>query len=199
MERPIGTITVRSGGTQIEIHNTANTEPAAAGARPRALSLTRSQKRLALAGVVALSLIASVVWWAFGLGSWALLPPILSLLAIVIGSRALGRQPLEDPANADDLARTRGLRVAAVLSTSDEPLTVEGLAVRLSWTEDAVVGGLKQLQQEGRLVEDLDLDTGHWNYRLTTEDDDIAVPRRALPLSERATELATALVEVEEQ
>lgn len=66
----------------------------------------------------------------------------------------------------NDVNSVRATRLAAVLSTAGRPMTVEALAKTLTWTSEAVVSGLRVLENDGRLFEDLDLDSGHWVYRL---------------------------------
>lgn len=117
------------------------------------------------------------------------LPGLLfgSGVTFVLGRRA-GKQALLPPSAEDtELARTRGTRVAALLSTCTAPSTVEQIAQTLAWTEDAAVMGLRYLVGQGRAVEDLDVESGHWTYALARPDDE-RVPAAALPLEDRAKE-----------
>lgn len=58
--------------------------------------------------------------------------------------------------------RTR--RVHAVLARGTT--TFEGLLAQLRWTDRALVETLVAMKESGALVEDLDLDSGEWVYRL---------------------------------
>lgn len=133
---------------------------------------------LAAVSVVAL-LVTGLVQNPFSVG---VLPPLLGVTtgSAVMARRAGGGASGLAPAK---LRAMRATRIAALLSTTSEPITVERIATLLGWTEPAVVTGLGHLVREGRAHEDLDLSSGHWVYSLLPH----AAPhdRAALPISER--------------
>lgn len=200
VQRPIAKIVIHGGNTRVEYRGYGG-DPAAPKTAPKrqTKSLTVGQKRLAMYGFFLLSVLAAAALWRMGAGAWSLLPPALCLLLIAAGLKLLASRTPQAAAykDGDRVAETRGLRVAAALSASDRALTVEDLATCLVWTEDAVIGGLQRLEEEGRLIEDLDLDSGHWNYGLKTEDDEPGPPSHALPLAERVREVAKAEIQAE--
>lgn len=142
----------------------------------------------------AVALVVTLVFGAVGLFTgfafW-LLFPLLAGTALTAGSFALGLLA-GDQAIAlltdenEQLLETRSTRLAALLSTEKEPLYIETIESKLGWTEDAVVSGIKRLVEEGRVVEDLDLEDGRWHYRLATADDQSnEVPKTALAIEDR--------------
>ncbi len=86
--------------------------------------------------------------------------------------------PKGDPA----VTAERGRRVRKLLAQSGQS-TFEQLLARLRWTEAALVQTLVALKDAGLLVEDLDLDTGEWVYRLHGGDE--MGTRASLTLAER--------------
>ncbi|MFW5968645.1 MAG: hypothetical protein ACOCV2_14060 [Persicimonas sp.] len=145
----------------------------------------------ALAGVLALAAI-------FGFGQvyaalsditsvWRLTPlvPIPGLLAasaVAFWRGATGAKRAEGPpADHSD-------RLIEHLAGRLEPASVEELVDELDWREQEVVRGLKAATERDLVVEDLDLDTGHWTYTTSPRGDE-KTPRRALPIDERAKRL----------
>jgi len=74
--------------------------------------------------------------------------------------------PKGDPAVM--LERCR--RVRALLGQLGQS-TFEVLLARLRWTEAALLQTLVEMKDAGQIVEDLDLDTGEWIYRLAGGDE----------------------------
>ncbi len=64
----------------------------------------------------------------------------------------------------------RGRRVVAVLAQLGQA-TFETLLGRLRWTEQALIETLVHMKEGSVIVEDLDLDTGEWVYRMQVGDD----------------------------
>ena len=124
----------------------------------------------------------------------ALFPTALCLLlgtsTLFLAQMATGTA---GPELLSSVEATRSARLAALLSTEREPITIETIRTRIGWTEDAIVSGLSGLQRAGRLEEDLDLDSGHWNYRLKQSIDTEEIPKHALPLRERVALAEDAL------
>jgi hypothetical protein len=63
----------------------------------------------------------------------------------------------------------RGRRVHALLARGGSA-TFERLLAQLRWTERALVETLVAMKDSGTVVEDLDLDTGEWVYRVSGGD-----------------------------
>ncbi len=90
----------------------------------------------------------------------------------VIGMRKLMRPavarppaPSTDPAVMAERAR----RVMAVLGHAG-PSTFERILAQLRWTDKALVETLVALRDSGAVIEDLDLDSGEWVYRVSEMD-----------------------------
>lgn len=85
---------------------------------------------------------------------------------------------------AIDLERAKRLR--AVIEDEQRALTVEELISRLGWREAAVVSGLKAGVDSALIVEDLNVETGHWCYEAAPDpEEERRRSRQALPLDER--------------
>lgn len=84
-----------------------------------------------------------------------------------------GRGPEEmralPPSSSEAVIAERSRRVYAHLERSGTA-TFEGLAAALRWTESALLETLVAMKDSGHLVEDLNLETGEWFYRLQTTD-----------------------------
>lgn len=86
-----------------------------------------------------------------------------------LGVRKLQRDHAEPAAPALSpqrraLLHERSRRTAAVLSQG--AVTFDHLMTQLRWTEQALVETLAFMKEGNLVVEDLDLDTGEWVYRL---------------------------------
>ncbi len=91
--------------------------------------------------------------------------------------------------SANPVKRTRELRIEAMLSTEQSPVTIERIARGLGWTEGAVVDGLQGLVAKQRVVEDLDLESGDWTYAIPHLQRALdVVKQRAMPVEERAAQ-----------
>jgi hypothetical protein len=88
----------------------------------------------------------------------------VALLAWFLARRVDGVR--KDGNGVDDESVLK-LRMARVVEVLDEGLSVEDVQRRLGWTEKAVVSTLHALVKDGRVVEDLDLENGHWIYRVS--------------------------------
>ena len=99
----------------------------------------------------------------------------------------------------EEVLTARGLRIAALLSRETLPLTVEEIATKLKWAEEAVITGLARLVREERVHEDLNVDSGQWAYVLQAKPVDSGEDRqRILPIAEREAALRMALDEDDE-
>lgn len=96
-----------------------------------------------------------------------------------------------DPPSMDALASERSERLAGHLSERGAPASVEELMDELGWREEAVVRGLSAGVDRSLIEEDLDLDTGHWNYAAVPASSDERPARRAMPVEERANFLTS--------
>jgi hypothetical protein len=83
---------------------------------------------------------------------------------------ALVPPALPAPQGDPSVARERGRRVRMLLGQTGQS-TFEQLLAKLRWTEAALVQTLVALKDAGQVVEDLDLDTGEWVYRLQSSDE----------------------------
>jgi hypothetical protein len=104
---------------------------------------------------------------------------------VFLGARKLGRAaspppPAALPPSRQALMHERSRRMHAMLQ--EGPATFERIVARLRWTEAAVLETLVFMKDEGLVVEDLDLDTGEWIYRLQENDYGTA---RGMTLDER--------------
>jgi hypothetical protein len=88
------------------------------------------------------------------------------------------------------VARERGRRIRSVMAATQGQWTHDDLRARLGWTEDAVVEGMLHLRETGQIVEDLDLETGKWVYRLQESDGSTAGSSMTLSLDDRVRRLA---------
>ena len=77
---------------------------------------------------------------------------------------------LPAPKGDPSVLAERGRRVRKLLAQSGQS-TFEPLLARLRWTEAALVQTLIALKDAGQIVEDLDLDSGEWVYRLQSGDE----------------------------
>lgn len=125
---------------------------------------------ISVSGALVLSglLLFGKSWW------WGVPVPGLLTIGIVMGLFAVHfrKQMTVDrsqPADSEGLLNERKKRVLAVLSSNSEPLSVAELRLRLGWTEEALVTALAALVAEQQVIEDLDLETGHWNYGISHE------------------------------
>ena len=70
------------------------------------------------------------------------------------------------------LLAERSRRLRSILSGPDIPgagVTFEHLVRATRWVQDAVLSTLLAMKNSGEVIEDLDLDTGQWVYRLSGE------------------------------
>jgi len=106
-------------------------------------------------------------------------------------------EPAQEAAE-EDLVAVRAERIKAALSSYDDALTVEAIEHNLGWTEVAVVTGLRSLVDQGMVIEDLDLDSGLWTYRLVGDGPvGSPPPRTALSIHDREAALAEQREEIE--
>ncbi len=149
-------------------------------------------------GVGVIASLAAASLLVVGLLQW--LPMIIAItipgLCILgcggcLGYRHLtraGLDPFESPGEARE-ALEHMERLVGRLDEAASPLTVEELQTRLDWSESKVVSTLKRAIDRGRVLEDLDVDSGHWTYQIDRSEalgDDV---REALPVDERAERL----------
>ena len=120
-------------------------------------------------------------------------PPLAGVaLGCGLVARRMGRLPAKSTANVPDHVMTlRTSKIAALLASAKEPVSVEWIAESLGWTETAVVTGLRSLVEADRVQEDLDVDSGHWTYVLADSDSDLA-SRKSMPVAERERALLEA-------
>ncbi len=137
------------------------------------------------------ALIAMTVLAASGAGGFAMFAMGgLLLWSVAQVRRASKMAPPPEPDPADSvfgtavLGKTRADRIAHALATSSRPVTMEELGAYLKWTPDAVAHGLQTLVERGELIEDIDFDTGQWNYAV----EDSAAARRGAPPSKPSLE-----------
>lgn len=144
---------------------------------------------LAIAGALGALLMPGVGFFGtIALGSMFTLGGGLAFLGLRKLSRrgsvpALGAPaaaPAMLPPSRARLMVERSRRLAAVLDHG--PSTFERLVATLRWTETAVLEALVYMKEAGVVVEDLDLDTGEWIYRLQDADFGTA---RSLTLEDR--------------
>ncbi len=88
--------------------------------------------------------------------------------------------------SAREVFEERGRRVRTLMSSSGGDWTFDRLRTRLGWTEQAVVTALLHLRDSGQIIEDLNLETGKWVYRL--QDPDLVGPAASgmMSLDDRA-------------
>jgi hypothetical protein len=98
----------------------------------------------------------------------------LRKLARGAGAGAAASPPAMLPPARQQLMAERSRRMKAVLDGG--PSTFERIAAALRWTETAVLETLVYMKDAGVVVEDLDLDTGEWIYRLQDTDFGAAGP-----------------------
>lgn len=111
--------------------------------------------------------------------------------------RQLEAEPARE-AIEEDVVAVRAERITAALSSYDDPLTVEAIEHNLGWTEVAVVTGLRSLVDQGNVVEDLDLESGLWTYRLVGDGPvGSPPPRTALSIHDREAALVRQREEIE--
>lgn len=128
------------------------------------------------AGIVAIGAVVASV--AGGLVATAIAGSMITIgggVALLGVLKRKGRAPQPVPARALPPASStaviaeRSRRVATVLEQTGRA-TFERLAARLRWTEPALLETLMAMTESGHLVEDLDLETGEWFYRLQATD-----------------------------
>jgi hypothetical protein len=73
------------------------------------------------------------------------------------------------PASSASVIAERARRVGGLLDRGGD-YTFERLLAQLRWTEPALLETLVAMKEAGRVIEDLDLETGEWVYRSTTTD-----------------------------
>jgi hypothetical protein len=143
---------------------------------------------LATGGVALLWLVGSLP--TVGL---LLLPGLVTMgvggLGGALHLRRSGLEWLEAPEEARREAE-RTERIVDVLEEADAPLTVEELRERLEWGEQETVSALRRAVENGRVLEDLDIEGDHWTYEPASNDalNDDEV-RAALPIEERDARL----------
>ena len=96
---------------------------------------------------------------------------LLSMAALFLAirrKRPESSQEATEEISLSQVAIERRTRVFNLLSSADEPMTVERLQEELKWTEEALLSALRALLAQERITEDLDLDSGHWVYQLAT-------------------------------
>jgi hypothetical protein len=84
------------------------------------------------------------------------------------GGAAASTGPAMLPPSRQQLMTERARRMRAVLERG--PSTFERITATLRWTESAVLETLVFMKDAGVVIEDLDLDTGEWIYRLQDND-----------------------------
>ncbi|MBA2660898.1 MAG: hypothetical protein H0U74_01270 [Bradymonadaceae bacterium] len=153
--------------------------------------LSATQLQL-LSGLAALLALLSVLLGLFSALSWLALVPlpglgVMAILALVLAQRARRRPVVGSEAG---VLTTRKARLLGLMSATQTHHRVEELQDALGWTAAAVVTTLQALVEEQQVVEDLDLETGHWNYLANSAQWqlDLADPR-SLPIAERALAL----------
>lgn len=126
---------------------------------------------LAIAGAIGAFLLPGVGFFGtVALGSMFTLGGGLAFL----GMRKLAASPPQTalppalPPSKQALQIERSRRLRPVLEAG--PATFERIAGTLRWTETAVLETLVFMKEAGAVVEDLDLDTGEWIYRLQEND-----------------------------
>ena len=84
------------------------------------------------------------------------------------------------------MLRARAERLLAQLEPGESP-TLDELADRLGWSEEATASGLAVAVQRGELIEELDVERGAWTYRASPA---AAVPE---PLTTESPALRSAM------
>ncbi len=111
-----------------------------------------------LAGAgVALGSVLTGAMWGMAIGAFGLL--------LLGGARAPERnQKLLQ--KLDQVRSERAKRIMQLFRVLDFPPTVEQIATRLRWKENAVIDGLRELVESGAVIEDIHFETGEWTYAL---------------------------------
>ena len=144
------------------------------GSRVSAGKLVSGGLALAIAGALGALLIPGVGFFGtVALGSMFTLGGGLAFLGLRKLSRGSGSGAAAAaapvlPPSRQQLMAERSRRMTAVLEGG--PSTFERLTTALRWTETAVLETLVFMKEAGIVVEDLDLDTGEWIYRLQDND-----------------------------
>jgi len=127
---------------------------------------------LALAGIGGLLAALNPIGFvgAVLFGSMMTLGGGIAILGGLKRASALAPPALPAPQGDPSVARERGRRVRMLLGQTGQS-TFEQLLGKLRWTESALVQTLVALKDAGQIVEDLDLDTGEWVYRLQPGDE----------------------------
>lgn len=150
---------------------------------------SRSYRALAAASAavaVAVVLVSALVPLSL-LSMVAIVATIPSLAGIAVASAVVARRRSvleEAPDIPDEVLQLRASQIVAALGAADRPVSVEWLMESLTWTESAVVTGLRHLVEEDRVREELDIETGQWTYEYVTRADELA-SRQALPVAAR--------------
>jgi hypothetical protein len=108
-------------------------------------------------------------------------------LAILGGLKRVGSAmppALPAPQGDPSLLAERGRRVRRLLGELGQS-TFEQLLSRLRWVESVLLQTLVAMKDAGQVVEDLDLDTGEWVYRLQSGDE--MGTRASMMLADRQT------------
>lgn len=104
-----------------------------------------------------------------GLPVWGGLVTMGGGLVFLGGRKArMGRPPPPRALSASEVAvvQERARRVRARILKGEGEYTFERLVGELRWTDEAVLSALLHMRDTGDIIEDLNLDTGQWVYRL---------------------------------
>jgi hypothetical protein len=97
----------------------------------------------------------------------ALWASVIGFLGISMLRGALSRADnLKLLAKQEQIATDRARHIESVLRVFDYPLTVEEIARKIGFTNEAVIEGLHALVTESKVTEDVHLETGEWTYAL---------------------------------
>ncbi len=134
---------------------------------------------------------------AFWSSAFLFFIPLPGLLILTLGAfiMALRSPPDSRPDEVDlsEVATTRRTRIFTHLQKAKRPLTIEALQRDLQWTEEALLKALQGLLNQGRITEDLDLQSGHWVYELHSDPVVLGLEHKnlkTLPLGERLEAIA---------
>lgn len=140
----------------------------------------------AAAVVVPAVLQGSLPWLAL----LSLLPTSVAASSSFVVAHFVSSLGLHPSARDVQLTAERASRVRAHLLSASSAETVEEIARALGWSNEAVAAGLVELVARGQVAEDIDLDSGHWLYRLD-DDEKLRLPEAAQG-TRRASELTGA-------
>ena len=97
----------------------------------------------------------------------ALWASVIGFLGISMLRGAMSRADnLKLLAKQAQITTDRSRHIESVLRVFDYPLTVEEIARKVGFTNEAVVEGLLALVAESKVTEDVHLETGEWTYAL---------------------------------